>query len=45
MADQDLTATVDHCAHELRQIGDRLYWRYKLLQILIQNYKTVTKIK
>ncbi len=41
----DLAATVDHCAHELRQIGDRLYWRYKLLEILIKNYKTVTNIK
>lgn len=38
----DLAATV---AHELRQIGDTLYWRYKLLEILIKNYKTVSKIR
>ncbi|XP_074474973.1 phorbol-12-myristate-13-acetate-induced protein 1 [Sebastes fasciatus] len=45
MARHDLTATIDHCAHELRQVGDGLNWRYKLLEILIKNYKTVTKIK
>uniref|UniRef100_A0A8P4KA85 Phorbol-12-myristate-13-acetate-induced protein 1 n=1 Tax=Dicentrarchus labrax TaxID=13489 RepID=A0A8P4KA85_DICLA len=21
----------DHCAYELRQLGDGLYWKYKLL--------------
>lgn len=36
---------VDICAHELREVGDKLYWRFKLLEILIKNYKTVTKIK
>lgn len=45
LSPSDLTATVDYCAHELRQVGDSLYWRYKLLDILIKNYKTVTKIK
>lgn len=39
----DLAATV--VAHELRQIGDTLYWRYKLLEILIKNYETVSKIR
>lgn len=32
-------------ARELRQIGDVLYWRYKLLEILIRNYKATHKIK
>lgn len=32
-------------AQELRQIGDALYWRYKLLEILIRNYKATQKIK
>lgn len=32
-------------ARELRQFGDDLYWRYKLLEILVKNYKTVTIIK
>ncbi|XP_037609345.1 phorbol-12-myristate-13-acetate-induced protein 1 [Sebastes umbrosus] len=45
MARHDLSATIDHCAHELRRVGDELNWRYKLLEILIKNYKTVTKIK
>ncbi|XP_059214623.1 phorbol-12-myristate-13-acetate-induced protein 1 [Centropristis striata] len=45
MASPDLTATVEFCALELRQVGDGLFWRYKLLEILIRNYKTVTKIK
>lgn len=41
----DLAVTINHCAYELRQVGDGLHWRYKLLEILIKNYKTVTKIK
>lgn len=41
----DLPATVELCARELRQVGDKLYWRYKLLEILLKNYETVTKIK
>lgn len=41
----DTTATVHHCARELRQIGDGLYWRYKLLEMLLKNYKTVANIK
>lgn len=41
----DLSAAVVDVAHELRQLGDTLYWRYKLLEILAKNYKTVTKIK
>ncbi|XP_050928767.1 phorbol-12-myristate-13-acetate-induced protein 1 [Lates calcarifer] len=45
MATNEIAAVVDLCALELRQIGDGLYWRYKLLEILIKNYKTVTKIK
>ncbi|XP_071322434.1 phorbol-12-myristate-13-acetate-induced protein 1 [Trachinotus anak] len=45
MASHDLTAVVDHCAQELRQVGDKLYWRYKLLEILIKNYKAVSTIK
>lgn len=40
----DLADAVD-LARELRQLGDTLYWTYKLLEILIQNYKTVTKFK
>uniref|UniRef100_A0A3B4VR41 Uncharacterized protein n=2 Tax=Seriola TaxID=8160 RepID=A0A3B4VR41_SERDU len=28
------TDIVDHCAHELRQVGDKLYWRYKLSSYL-----------
>ncbi|XP_075312724.1 phorbol-12-myristate-13-acetate-induced protein 1 isoform X1 [Odontesthes bonariensis] len=38
-------AAVVLCAHELRQIGDEIYWRYKMLEILIRNYNTVTQIK
>ncbi|CAN9504533.1 unnamed protein product [Ophioblennius macclurei] len=45
MARKDVTATVDFCAHELRKIGDELFWKYKLLEILIKNYKTVAKIR
>lgn len=41
----DLSAAVVDVARELRQLGDTLYWRYKLLEILTKNYKTVTKIK
>lgn len=39
------TATVKHCAHELRKVGDALDWRYKLLEILTKNYKNVIKVK
>lgn len=35
---------VELCARELGQFGDQLYWKYKLLEILINNYKTVYKI-
>lgn len=45
MAGHDLTAAIELCARELRQAGDELYWRYKLLEILIKNYKTVSKIR
>ncbi|XP_072227921.1 phorbol-12-myristate-13-acetate-induced protein 1 [Leuresthes tenuis] len=44
MSEQEVDAVV-FCARELRQIGDELYWRYKMLEILIRNYKTVTQIK
>ncbi|XP_037548366.1 phorbol-12-myristate-13-acetate-induced protein 1 [Nematolebias whitei] len=44
MASQDFTAAVELCARELRQAGDQLYWSYKLLEILVNNYKTVYKI-
>lgn len=40
-----LAAAVALCALELRQRGDELYWRYKLLEILVKNYKTVAKVK
>lgn len=45
MCAHDLAAAVALCAQELRQVGDELYWRYKLLEILMKNYKTVTKIR
>ncbi|XP_067340924.1 phorbol-12-myristate-13-acetate-induced protein 1 [Channa argus] len=45
MARSELAAIVDLCAHELRQVGDEFYWRYKLLEILLKNYKTATEIK
>lgn len=32
-------------AHELRQLGDALYWRYKLLELLIRNYRAAHRIK
>lgn len=38
-------AAVVNCGKELRQVGDELYWRYRLLEILIRNYKNVTKVK
>ncbi|XP_075312725.1 phorbol-12-myristate-13-acetate-induced protein 1 isoform X2 [Odontesthes bonariensis] len=44
MSEQEVAAVV-LCAHELRQIGDEIYWRYKMLEILIRNYNTVTQIK
>ncbi|XP_037835302.1 phorbol-12-myristate-13-acetate-induced protein 1 [Kryptolebias marmoratus] len=46
MASQDIdfTAVVELCARELRLVGDQLYWRYKLLEILVNNYKTVYKV-
>lgn len=40
----DLSASVVQCAHELRKVGDILYWKYKLLEILIY-YNNVTQIK
>ncbi|XP_040929197.1 phorbol-12-myristate-13-acetate-induced protein 1 [Betta splendens] len=43
MASCDFTAAIDLCARELREIGDGVYWKYKLLEILIKNYKTVIK--
>lgn len=32
-------------ARELRQLGDALYWRHKLLELLIRNYKAAHGIK
>lgn len=32
-------------AHGLRELGDALYWRYKLLELLIRNYKAAHRIK
>lgn len=38
-------AAVELCARELRKAGDELYWKYKLLEILIKHYKTVANVK
>uniref|UniRef100_A0A3B5RFA9 Phorbol-12-myristate-13-acetate-induced protein 1 n=1 Tax=Xiphophorus maculatus TaxID=8083 RepID=A0A3B5RFA9_XIPMA len=40
-----LPAAAELCARELRQVGDKLYWRYKLLEMLLKNYETLNKIK
>ncbi|KAL6096720.1 uncharacterized protein ACO6RY_05980 [Pungitius sinensis] len=46
MAAQELdVAMIDECAHELRHVGDALYWRYRLLEILIRNYGAMNAIK
>ena len=36
------TAHVVDCAYKLRYFGDRLQWRYKLLEMLL-HYKNITK--
>ncbi|CAL9682143.1 unnamed protein product [Knipowitschia caucasica] len=36
--------TVVQCALELRETGDILYWKYKLLELLLF-YSSVTQIK
>lgn len=35
--------TVDLCALMLRQTGDELYWRYKLLELLIKHYQSMNQ--
>ena len=35
-------AHVVECAYNLRHFGDRLYWRYKLLEMLL-HYKNIIK--
>lgn len=41
----DLPTADELCARELRQVGDKLYWRYKLLEMLLKNYEAVNQIK
>lgn len=40
----EIPATAD-VARELCRLGDALYWRYKLVEILTKNYTTVAKVK
>lgn len=40
----EIPATVE-VARELCRLGDALYWRYKLVEILTKNYTTVAKVK
>lgn len=40
----DLKVTAD-LARELCLLGDALYWKFKLLKIVLENYKAVAKIK
>ncbi|CAL8386759.1 unnamed protein product [Boreogadus saida] len=42
MAHPEHTAHVVECAYKLRYFGDRLQWRYKLLEMLL-HYKNITK--
>ncbi|XP_067107123.1 phorbol-12-myristate-13-acetate-induced protein 1 [Osmerus mordax] len=48
MTNTDLTTAIA-CAHQLRNIGDSLEWsvnwRYKLLEILMNSYKNLIKVK
>lgn len=41
----EFASAVDLCARELRLVGDKLYWKHRLFELLIKNYKAVTKIK
>lgn len=40
----EIPATTE-VARELCRLGDALYWRYKLVEILTKNYTTVAKVK
>lgn len=40
----EIPATAE-VARELCRLGDALYWRYKLVEILTKNYTTVAKVK
>ncbi|CAF97185.1 unnamed protein product [Tetraodon nigroviridis] len=44
MAKKEIPAVAE-VARELCRLGDALYWRYKLVEILTKNYTTVAKVK
>lgn len=44
LSSPEIPATAE-VARELRRLGDALYWRYKLVEILTKNYTAVAKVK
>ncbi|TWW66436.1 hypothetical protein D4764_20G0004680 [Takifugu flavidus] len=44
MAQKEIPATAE-VARELRRLGDALYWRYKLVELLTKNYTAVAEGK
>lgn len=44
LSSPEIPATAE-VARELRRLGDALYWRYKLVELLTKNYTAVAKVK